>query len=113
MHELGIVYNIVERVMEVVEGNDLTEVEAIVLLIGENSGVVPSYLHACFPAAVDGTMLEKTALEVRVVISNGVCGSCGKVFGINAEKGVCPQCKNAEYEVISGNEFMIKEIRAR
>jgi len=113
MHELGIVYNIVERVLEAVEENALAEVEAIVLLIGENSGVVPSYLHACYPAAVDGTMLEKTALEVRMVTANAVCSGCGKVFGINTEKGVCPQCKSTDHEIISGEEFMIKEIRAR
>ena len=64
MHELGIMYNIVERVIKVVETNNLLEVEAIVLQVGEESGVVPSYLHACYPAAVDGTLLEKTLLEV-------------------------------------------------
>ena len=67
MHELGIMYNIVERVMKVVEAQKLVEVEAIVLQVGEESGVVPSYLHACYPAAVDGTPLEKTLLEVDVV----------------------------------------------
>ena len=64
MHELSIMYNIVERVMNVVKSNNLVEVEAIVLQVGEESGVVPSYLHACYPAAVDGTLLEKTLLEV-------------------------------------------------
>jgi len=67
MHELGIMYNIVERVMKVVEDQKLVEVEAIVLQVGDESGVVPSYLHACYPAAVDGTLLEKTLLEVDEV----------------------------------------------
>ena len=66
MHELGIMFNIVERVLEVVKANELTEVEAIVLTAGEQSGVVPQYLHSCYPAAVDGTMLEKTLLEVEL-----------------------------------------------
>jgi len=113
MHELGILYNIVERVMEVVDGNQLTEVEAIVLTVGENSGVIPSYLHACYPAAVDGTMLEKTALEVQLVTANGVCAKCEKVFVVSEEKGICPACGSHEHELISGEEFMIKEIRAR
>ena len=67
MHELGIMYNIVERVMKVVETQGLVEVEAIVLQVGEESGVVPHYLHACYPAAVDGTILEKTLLELDQV----------------------------------------------
>ena len=113
MHELGIVYKIVEQVQEVVDKQGLTEVEAIVLTIGEDSGVIPSFLHACFPAAVDGTMMEKTILETKMVTTNGVCGGCGKVFAVNAEQGKCPGCGSGEHEIISGEEFMIKEIRAR
>ena len=113
MHELGILYKVTERVLEAVEEHALTEVEAIVLSIGENSGIVPSYLHACFPAAIDGTILEKTKLEVQLVTTNAVCDGCGKVFAITIARGICPKCKSRDHEVISGNEFMIKEIRAR
>lgn len=71
MHELGIMYHIVEQVLKVVETNQLTEVEAIVLQVGELSSVVPRYLHACFPAAVDGTVLEHTKLEIETLAGNG------------------------------------------
>jgi len=67
MHELGIMYHIVDRVLDVVKANAFTEVEAIVLNVGEQSGVVPQYLHACYPAAVSGTMLENTSLKVEAV----------------------------------------------
>ena len=67
MHELGIMYHIVERVLGVVNANGFTEVESIVLTVGDQSQVVPQYLHACYPAAVDGTILEKTSLKVEVV----------------------------------------------
>ena len=50
-------YHVVEQVLNVVAVNQVTEVEAIVLQVGELSSVVPRYLQACFPAAVDGTML--------------------------------------------------------
>lgn len=67
MHELGIMYHIVEQVLKVVEINQLSEVEAIVLQVGEMSSVVPRYLHACYPAAVDGTTLKNTKLEVEII----------------------------------------------
>lgn len=67
MHELGIMYHIVEKVLKVVETNQLSEVEAIVLQVGELSSVIPRYLHACYPAAVDGTILEGTKLEVEII----------------------------------------------
>lgn len=71
MHELSIMYHIVERVMKVVKANQISEVDTIVLQVGESSSVVPRYLHACFPPAVDGTMLENTKLEVEIISGNG------------------------------------------
>jgi len=113
MHELGIVYNIVERVLEVVGSNDLTEVEAIVLTVGEQSGVVPQYLHSCFPAAVDGTILEETALEIEVISAEAVCKNCGVTFAVMPNDGKCPSCDCDEFDLVSGAEFTLKEIRAR
>ncbi|NLK29149.1 MAG: hydrogenase maturation nickel metallochaperone HypA [Clostridiales bacterium] len=112
MHELGIMYHIVEQVLRVVKTNELTEVEAIVLQVGELSSVVPRYLHACFPASVDGTMLENTKLEIEVLKANGICQDCGKVYPIFEHGKVCPACQSEEFEVISGREFYLKEIRA-
>lgn len=111
MHELGIMYHVVTQVLKVVESNKLQEVEAIVLQVGELSSVVPRYLHACFPAAVDGTILENTKLEVEILPANGICSSCKKVYPFVENKKVCPDCK-AELEMISGREFYLKEIRA-
>ena len=71
MHELGIMYHIVDQVLKVVDNNQLSKVEAIVLQVGDMSSVVPRYLHACYPAAVDGTMLEKTDLEVEIIAGKG------------------------------------------
>lgn len=112
MHELGIMYHIVEQVLRVVEVNQLTEVEAIVLQVGEMSSVVPRYLHACFPAAVDGTILKNTKLEIEILTANGICGGCGKVYPLQQHARVCPECQSEEFEQISGSEFYLKEIRA-
>mgnify|MGYP000852631010 FL=1 len=112
MHELGIMYHVVEQVLNVVNSNQLSEVEAIVLQVGELSSVVPRYLHACFPASVDGTMLENTKLEVEILTANGICGGCGKVYPLLEHGKVCPECQSEEFEMISGGEFYLKEIRA-
>ncbi len=112
MHELGIMYHIVEQVLKVMETNQLSEVEAIVLQVGEFSSVIPRYLHACFPAAVDGTILEDTKLEVEILTANGICQGCGKVYPLLAHSRVCPECQSEEYEMLSGREFYLKEIRA-
>lgn len=112
MHELGIMYHIVEQVLRVAEENKVTEIDALVLQVGELSSVIPKYLHACYPAAVDGTLLEKTKLEIEVLPANAICHGCGKVFAVLQNNNICPHCAKSDYEIISGQEFYLKEIRA-
>lgn len=112
MHELGIVYHIVEQVLRVAAEQELTQVETLVLQVGELSSVVPRYLEACFPAAVDGTLLEKTKLSIEVLPANGLCAACSTVFHLTAHCGTCPHCGGKEHETLSGREFYIKEIVA-
>ena len=76
MHELGIVMEIVRVVDEFAKEQNITEVETIVLQIGELSGVVPEYIRECFPAAIDGTFMEETALEIELIPGNARCQSC-------------------------------------
>lgn len=112
MHELGIMYHVVEQVLRVAADNGLTQVDTLVLQVGELTSVIPHYLEACFPAAVDGTLLEKTKLSIEVLPANGLCTSCGKVFGLMEHHRACPHCGGWEYETLSGSEFYIKEIIA-
>ncbi len=112
MHELGIVYNIVERVLKVVSDNRLEKVNKIVLEVGERSGVVPKYLHACYPAAVDGTILEKTTLEIEEITATSVCHDCGKVFVTLENGGLCTACGSGNAKDLTGGEFTLKSIEA-
>ncbi len=112
MHELGIVYNIVERVLKVVKDNDLSCVKTIVLEVGERSGVVPKYLHACYPAAVDGTILQETNLVIEEITATSVCNDCGKVFVTLENGGLCTSCGSGNAKDITGGEFTLKSIEA-
>lgn len=112
MHELGIVYDIVKSVDEIAKKNGLTKIDTIVLQIGELSSIVPKYIEECYPAAVDGTMMVDTKLKIEILSGNALCKSCKKVFNVIENKNICPACNSKESEIISGREFMIKEILA-
>jgi len=113
MHELGIMFHVVKKVEAIVRENRLTEVEALVLQIGELSPVVPHYIRACYPAAVDGTIMQNTRLEIETLPANARCKSCGQVYNLIEQRKVCPSCGAEEFEILCGREFNIKEIRAR
>ena len=112
MHELGVVIEIVKTVEDFARTNGLSEVDTIVLQVGELSSMIPGFLKACYPAAVDGTSLENTKLKIEILPGNGMCKDCQKVFNIIKSNSICPCCNSIEWEIISGKEFIIKEIIA-
>lgn len=112
MHELGVVIKIVETVENFARTNGITDVDTIRIQIGELSSMIPRYIEACYPAAVDGTILENTKLEIEILPANGMCRDCHKVFNIVESKYHCPYCNGGDIELLSGKEFMIKEIVA-
>jgi len=112
MHELGIMINVVNSIEKIAAENGVTKISTLVLEVGELSPVVPHYLEAVYPAAVDGTLLQDTELEIEVIPGNALCKQCGMVFNLLKHRKVCPDCQGGEWELISGTEFLIKEIVA-
>jgi len=104
--------DIIKTVEDFAGRNGVTKVETLVLQIGELSSMIPKYIDSCYPAAVDGTLLQDTVLKIEILPGNGLCKKCGKVFNLLANKNRCPECGGAEWEILSGKEFMIKEIVA-
>ena len=112
MHELGIMYEVVKTVSGFAQRNGVTKIDTLVLQIGELSPVVPRYIQECYPAAIDGTLLQDTKLKIEILPGNGICKHCSKVFNIIQNSRNCPQCGVADWDLLSGKEFMIKEIVA-
>lgn len=112
MHELGVVFEVVKTIEDFARTNGLKEIDTIVLQVGELSSMIPKYLKDCFPAAIDGTALVDTKLKIEILPGNGMCNKCHKVFNILKNMSICPHCQSEEWELISGKEFMIKEVIA-
>jgi len=112
LHELGVVINVIETVEKIARENQLTKIDTLVLQIGELSSMIPRYIEACYPVAVDGTLLQDTKLEIEIMPGNSICKECNKVFNLIENKGKCPQCESNHWELLSGKEFLIKEIVA-
>ncbi len=111
MHELGIVFEIVRVVENVVKEQNLPEVDTIVLQVGELCGVIPAYLDECWPAVTDTKpFFKNTKLKLDVVPGMAKCQNCGEIFNVIAYEGYCPKCNSFEKDLLSGREFMIKEI---
>lgn len=113
MHELGLMAEIVDKIEAVAKENKVTEISTLVLEIGEYSGVVPEYVEECYPAVIEGTMLEKTELKIHIIPGKARCEECGTEFAIKGNEDRCPHCGSQKCRVTDGGEFTIKEIVAR
>ncbi len=112
MHELGIVYEVVRSVEEIAQQNGLTKIDTIVLQIGELSSVIPKYIEDCFPAAIDGTFMQATKLRIEILPGRVRCQGCNQIYNPLQTSNRCPDCDRTDRQVISGQEFLIKEILA-
>ena len=112
MHELGVVMQVIRVVEDLARQNGLTKIQTVVLQIGELSSTIPRYVEACYPAAVHGTLLADTELKVEVLVGTARCRACGQVFKLIENNNLCSSCRGEDWEILSGKEFLIKEIVA-
>jgi hydrogenase nickel incorporation protein HypA/HybF len=112
MHEIGVLIEVVKTVENFAKKNGVTKIQTLVLQIGELSSMIPKYIKDCYPAAVDGTILQETELKIEMLPGNGICKECNKVFNLIENNNICPKCQAKDWDILCGKEFMIKEIIA-
>lgn len=114
MHEITILVQLVNMVEKEARVNNLAEkIDTIVVQLGQLTSIVPKYLKEYYPNVTEGTSLNGSKLEIEMIPGNGLCHHCNKVFRIVEHKGKCPICKADDWEMLSGQEFILKEIRVK
>lgn len=113
MHELGIVFHIIDSLEQVGEKNHLRCVSTVTLELGEVSAVIDSYLLDCWKWASDRSeLLWGSQLKIEKIPAVTICEDCGKTYGTVEHGKICPFCKSGNTHLVTGNEINIKEIEA-
>jgi len=110
MHEVSIIQNVVEIVLEKAIENKLTSVSKVSLKIGELSGVMPQSLNFAFKSCIIDTMLQNSVLEIDKVSAVAECKDCTKQFPIDHFNKLCPYCNKFCSSIISGYELYVNTI---
>ena len=115
MHELGIVFKILDMVRGIAAENALAEVSSVTLELGEVSGIVFEQLQSCWDWAVkkEAPPLRGAALRLEQIEAVTVCNGCGKTYSTVAHGKVCPGCGGADTVLLRGNEVAVKEIEGQ
>lgn len=113
MHELGIVFHIIDSVEQVGKKNELSSISSVTLEVGEVSSVIDTYLDDCWKWATDKSELLRGAkLIIEKLPAVTICEDCGRTYGTVAHGRICPYCESERTCLVSGNELNIKEIEA-
>ena len=114
MHEMSLVRNVMDIVLERAEAANASRVVAVHLLVGEGRDVVNDLFEGLFHFLARGTIAEQAELALVEVPYMVQCNQCGTPFHVNvADQAtwVCPRCgAEKDYQLISGMELTITEI---
>lgn len=113
MHELGIVYQIVKTVDAVKKEQSLNEIDTIVLQIGEMSDVIPRFIEKAWDSVKSTTAYSNTKMKIEVIPARAKCTNCNFEADVKSLGLTCPKCGKTDFKIISGREFLIKEIVAK
>ena len=113
MHELGIVFHVIQSVERVGGENGLSSVSSVTLELGEVSGVIPQELKSCWDWAVKRTeLLPEAELRIETLPAVTYCADCGREYLTVRYGRTCPCCGSERTWLVRGNEINIKEIEA-
>jgi hydrogenase nickel incorporation protein HypA/HybF len=111
MHELGVVFYVIDEIENVANENNVKRVNSVTLEIGEVSTVIPSYLADCWKWAITKhDILTDCKLIIEKIDAVTFCENCNKTYSTVAHGKICPHCGSAKTYLLKGSEFNIKEI---
>lgn len=114
MHELGIVFHVIDMVEKAAAENKAAAVASVTLELGEVSGVIPHELSSCWNWAVKKTeRMREAALVIETIPAVTFCEGCGQTYPTVPQGKTCPHCGSGETWLRQGNEIQLKEIAIR
>jgi hydrogenase nickel incorporation protein HypA/HybF len=111
MHELGVVFHIIDDVTAAGRENNIENIFSVTVQLGTVSGVIPSYLLDCWKWAVKRTeMLKEAELIIKPIEAVTFCEDCKQEYDTIKYGKICPLCGSSRTYLVTGNEFLIDEI---
>lgn len=111
MHEIGVLYKMLEQVEKVAEANNVKRVKSIEIELGELSGMLPVFFEQYYkPATENKPIFKDSELIIKTIPGEGLCLECNTLYNIMKFEGQCPKCKSRNKKVLGGRDFVVKNI---
>jgi hydrogenase nickel incorporation protein HypA/HybF len=86
------------------------KITRINLVLGELSGVVGDCVQQCFEILGKDTIARGAVLSFEAKPTTLKCRKCEKEFSPADYKWVCPDCREASVDIVSGRECYMESI---
>jgi len=111
MHELGVVFHMVDLLEDTAREHDLSHIAKVTVSLGEVSGVVTDFFEdAWLWATKRSDLLKDAELEIYQIEAVNVCNDCGKTYKAVPQGRICPFCGSPQTELLYGTELEIDSI---
>ncbi len=112
VHELSVMSNILDIVVENAQKNNAKRVTKIHLVVGELSDLIPEWMQTYFDFVSKDTIADNAELVIEKIPAVLKCDKCGHEFTITREdfQFTCRKCESADVTIQSGREFTVKSI---
>jgi hydrogenase nickel incorporation protein HypA/HybF len=110
VHETSITESILSLALEKAKEANAERVTRINLVIGELSGVAGECVQQYFELLRENTIAGGAVLAIEKQSAVLKCRKCAKVFPPDDENWQCPDCREANVEIISGRDCYMESI---
>lgn len=111
MHELGVVFHIMDSLESVAKENNVTRIRSVTVEIGEVSAVIPHYLTDCWEWAIrKRPLFQDCRMKVEILPAVTWCDGCKQEYPTVQHGRICPYCGSEKTWLLKGNELNIREI---
>lgn len=111
MHEIGVLYKMLEQVENVAKEHHVRRVKKIEIELGELCGMLPVFFEQYYePATENKELFKGSELTIRNIPGEGLCTDCNTLYNVMRFEGQCPKCKSRNKKIISGRDFVVKNI---
>jgi hydrogenase nickel incorporation protein HypA/HybF len=111
MHEMALAQDVLRKVLKAAAETKLQKVSLVKVNIGETRVSDKAELVELFAQVSKGTAADEAKLIVTVMPLMAFCKSCKKDFSAGEMKKGCPKCESEDFEIVSGKEVLITEIK--
>ena len=115
MHELSIMGNILDIILEYANKNNAKEITKVNLTIGVMSDIIPEWAQNYFDMLSKDTIANNAKLIIEQIPARIKCLDCGEETTIDSKNWdfSCSKCTSGKIELISGRELQVSSIEIK